>query len=99
MRVPERSVQRAFFHKLRLRADRFYFSAVHESYHVRVNYSRKAVCNDDERFSTDKLRHTLLNDRFVFGICIRGGFIEDNDGAFFSMALAMEIRCFSPSER
>lgn len=35
----------------------------------------------------------------AFGVNVGGGLVENDDGVSFMIALAMEIRCFSPPER
>lgn len=99
MRVPERLIQRAGLHKLRLRAHGFNAAAVYHGDLVGVDDGGKPVCNDDQRFAAHKLRHALLNERLVFRIGVGGRLVQENDGRVLSIARAMEMRCISPPER
>ena len=50
-------------------------------------------------FAPGQFRNGLLDQVLVFRVHAGGGLVQDDDGASFKMARAMEMRCFSPPER
>ena len=58
-----------------------------------------AVGNGDDGFAPGQFRNGLLDQVLVFRVHAGGGLVQDDDGASFKMAWAMEMRCFSPPER
>lgn len=58
-----------------------------------------AVGNGDDGFAPGQFRNGLLDQVLVFRGHAGGGLVQDDDGASFKMARAMEMRCFSPPEK
>ena len=58
-----------------------------------------AVGHGDDGFAPGQFRNGLLDQVLVFRVHAGGGLVQDDDGASFKMAWAMEMRCFSPPER
>ena len=58
----------------------------------------EAVGDDDNGFVLHQRVDGLLHGDFAFGVQRGGGFVQDDDGAFFKRARAMLMRCFSPPE-
>ena len=58
-----------------------------------------AVGNGDDGFAPGQFRNGLLDQVLVFRVHAGGGLVQDDDGASFKMAWAMEMRCFSPPEK
>jgi len=59
---------------------------------------REAMGDHDDSPALHKVAEGDLDEGFAFGVEGRGGFVEDEDGAFLRMARAMAMRCFSPRE-
>ena len=58
-----------------------------------------AVGNGDDGFAPGQFRNGLLDQVLVFRVYAGGGLVQDDDGASFKIAWAMEMRCFSPPEK
>ena len=58
-----------------------------------------AVGNGDDGFAPGQFRDGLLDQVLVFRVHAGGGLAQDDDGASFKIAWAMEMRCFSPPEK
>lgn len=58
-----------------------------------------AVGNGDDGFAPGQFRDGLLDQVLVFRVHAGGGLVQDDDGASFKIAWAMEMRCFSPPEK
>ena len=59
----------------------------------------QAVGNGDNGLAPGQLRQGVLDQMLVLGIDAGGGLVQDDDGASFKIAWAMEMRCFSPPEK
>ena len=58
----------------------------------------ETVGDGDNGLAPGQLRQGVLDQVLVLGVDAGSGLVQDDDGASFRMARAMEIRCFCPPE-